>query len=103
MKFTISSAFIKTDEHLSHPTGELTGRASVNYFSNLSPRAHNNPTKVAKISISNENGVPFFEARSEELSISTIRSMANILSEIADKAQEAHDELIRLNKSVDKR
>lgn len=29
--------------------------------------------------------------------------MANILSEIADKAQEAHDELIRLNKSVDKR
>jgi hypothetical protein len=103
MKFTISGAFIQTAEHLSHPNGELTGRASVNYFSNLSPRAHNNPTKVANISISNQNGVQFFEARIQELSVSTIRSMANILSEIADKAQEAHDELIRLNKSVDKR
>jgi hypothetical protein len=103
MNYTISSAFIKTDEHPSHPNGQLSGRASVNYFSNVAPRDPRNPTKVANVSISNENGVAFFESRTQELSVSTIRSIANALSEIADKAQEAHDELIRLNKSVDKR
>ena len=97
MNYTISSAFIKTDEHKSHPNGELIGRASVNYFSNSSPRSANNPTKVGKISIANENGVTFFEPRMEELSVSTIRAIANALSEIADKAQEAHDDLIVVN------
>lgn len=103
MSYTISSAFIKTEEHSSHPNGQLTGRASVNYFSNVAPRGSGNPTKVANVSVSNENGVSFFESRTQELSVSTIRAIANALSEIADKAQVAHDDLIKLNKSVDKR
>jgi hypothetical protein len=104
MNYTISSAFIKSDQHRSYPNGELIARGSVNYFNNTIPRSANTPTKVADISITNDNGISFFKA-DRELSVSTIRAIANALSEIADKAQEAHDDLIKVNERgyLDKR
>lgn len=104
MNYTISSAFVRSDPQYSYPNGELTARGSVNYFNNSVPRSANTPTKVADISITNDNGVSFFKA-DRELSINTIRAIANALSEIADKAQEAHDDLIVVNQKgfLDKR
>lgn len=104
MNYTISSAFIKSDPHRSYPNGELIARGSVNYFDNTIPRSANTPTKVTDLTISNDNGINFFKS-DRVLSISTIRAIANALSEIADKAQEAHDDLIEVNASgfLDKR
>jgi hypothetical protein len=104
MNYTISSASIKSDPHRSYPNGELIARGSVNYFENTAPRSPNTPTKVADLIIINYNGASFFKS-DRVLSISTIRAIANALSEIADKAQEAHDDLIKVNASgfLDKR
>jgi hypothetical protein len=104
MNYTISSAFVRSEPQRAYPFGEFLGRGSVNYFNNRIPRDKNNPTKVSDVTISNENGIAFFKA-DRELSVDAIRAIANALSEIADKAQEAHDDLIKVNVSglLDKR
>jgi hypothetical protein len=104
MNYTISSALVKSDPQSAYPNGEFVGRGTVSYFNNSSPRDKFNPTKVAGIAVSNENGIEFFKA-DRELSVDAIRAIANALSEIADKAQEAHDDLIKVNVSglLDKR
>jgi hypothetical protein len=104
MNYTISSALVRSEPQFAYPNGEFTGRGTVNYFNNSDPRDKHSPAKVLDITISNENGVVFFKA-DRELSIHAIRAISNALSEIADKAIEAHDDLIKVNQTglLDKR
>jgi len=97
MDFTINSCFIQSDEHVSHPNGELTARAFVNFFNNRSTDRYN-PVKVEKIDITNSNGISFFK-RDNEISVSAIRAIAASLVEIADKAEKAQARMAELNKS----
>ena len=97
MDYTISSCFVKSDEHTSHPNGELTARGFVNFFNNRSPDRYN-PVKVEKIDITNSNGVSFFK-RDTEISVSALRAIAAGLIEIADKAEKANLRMKELNKS----
>jgi hypothetical protein len=97
MDFTINSCFIKSDEHVSHPNGELTARAFVNFFNNRSADRYN-PVKIEKIDITNSNGISFFK-RDNEISVSAIRAIAASLVEIADKAEKANARMVELNKS----
>jgi hypothetical protein len=104
MNYTISSALVKSDPQSAYPNGEFVGKGTVNYFNNNAPRGQFTPTRVTDITVCNENGVVFFKS-DRELSIHAIRAIANALSEIADRAQEAHDDLIKVNVSglLDKR
>jgi len=96
MDYTINSCFIKSDEHASHPNGELTARAYVNYFNNRNSDRYN-PVKIEKVDITNSNGVSFFK-RDNEISVSAIRAIANSLLEVADKAEKAQIRMNELNK-----
>lgn len=97
MEFMINSCFIQSDEHSSHPNGELTARAYVNYFNNRNSDRYN-PVKVEKIDVTNSNGISFFK-RDNEISVSAIRAIADSLLEVADKAEKAHARMAELNKS----
>jgi hypothetical protein len=104
MNYTISSALVKSDSQAAYPYGNFVGRGTVDYFNNKSPRGKFTPTRVSNVSVYNENGVVFFES-SRELTIDAIRAIANALSEIADRAHEAHDDLVKVNERgfLDKR
>lgn len=95
MDYTINSCFIKTDEHVSHPNGELTARAFVNYFDNRNAGKFD-PVKVASIDITNSNGVSFFK-RDTSISVSALRAIAASLVEIAEKAEKANYRMAELN------
>lgn len=96
MDYTINSCFIKSDEHISHPNGELTARAYVNYFHNRVGGKYD-PVKVASIDITNSNGISFFK-RDTEISVSALRAIAAGLIEVADKAEKAYARMAELNK-----
>jgi hypothetical protein len=97
MDYTISSCFLKSAGHISHPNGELTAHGFVNYFNNRVSDRYN-PVKVEKIDITNSNGVSFFK-RDTGISVSALRAIAASLIEIADKAEKANARMAELNKS----
>jgi|DEB19_MinimDraft_3_1074340.scaffolds.fasta_scaffold187533_2 hypothetical protein len=96
MNYTISSCLVKSSANLSHPNGELTARASVNFFDNKNVGKYD-PVKVKEILITNPNSVVFFK-RDETISVSALRAIADGLIEIADAAEKAHARMAELNK-----
>ena len=97
MDFTINSCFIQSDEHESHPNGEWTARAFVNYFNNKNVGRYD-PVKIEKIDVTNSNGISFFK-RDNEISVSAMRAVAYSLLEVCDKAEKANARMAELNKS----
>jgi hypothetical protein len=95
MDYTISSCFIQSSEHTSHPNGELTARGFVNFFDNRNSDRYN-PVKLEKIDVTNSNGVSFFK-RDTSISVSALRAIAASLIEIADKAEKANAHMKELN------
>jgi hypothetical protein len=98
MDYTISSCFVKSDEHTSHPNGELTARGFVSYFDNKNIGKYD-PVKVEKIEITNSNGVSFFK-RDNSISVSALRAIAASLIDIAQKAEKASARMIEVNKNA---
>lgn len=96
MNYAISSCLVHSSPINSHPNGELTTRAFVNYFDNKNVGKYD-PVKVEKILISNPNGVAFFK-RDESISVSALRAIAQGLVEIADSAEKAQVRMAELNK-----
>lgn len=96
MNYTISSCLVKSSANLSHPNGELTTRAFVNFADNKNVGKYD-PVKVEKIEITNPNGVSFFN-RDASISVSALRAIAQGLIEIADAAEQAQVHMAELNK-----
>lgn len=94
MSFKIASCLVESAPVLAYPHGELKTCGTVNHFANKNFNDYD-PIKVANISVTNNNGVAFFE--SKELRVSALRAIAAGLIEIADKAELAAASMNELN------
>lgn len=96
----ISQATVLSENILS-PSRAINGKAIVNYFLNKDePSNFNKYVKVSNVSVNYANGgVDLFAAN--ELSVETLRTIANALNDLANKADAAAVKLREINKSID--
>ena len=93
---TLSHSTVVSKEYPSYPNGDMIGKGTVCLFDNKTPTKYD-PVKVGEISVRNNNGVAFFE-RKEKLSVQTMRAIAAALIELADEAEKANEQMIKLSK-----
>ena len=93
---TLSHSTVVSKEYACYPNGEMIAKGTVCLFNNKTPNKYD-PVKVGEISVRNSNGVAFFE-RKENLSVETMRAIASALTEIADEAEKATEQMIKLAK-----
>ena len=92
----LSHSTVVSKEYACYPNGEMIAKGTVCLFNNKTPNKYD-PVKVGEISVRNSNGVAFFE-RKETLSVETMRAIASALTEIADEAEKATEQMIKLAK-----
>ena len=96
MSHTINSCLVVSDPIHSFPNGKMTARGTVEYFSNKN-FSKADPVKVKNVSVTNSNGVVFGQFR-EDISVETLRAIAEGLIDIADDAEAAMIRMEGLNK-----
>lgn len=97
MSHTINSCLVVSDPVRAFPNGEMTARGNVEYFLNKG-FSKSDPVKVKNVTVTNSNGVVFGTFR-DEISVETLRAIAEGLIQIADDAEAAMARMEGLNKS----
>jgi hypothetical protein len=96
MSHTINSCIVYSHAIPAHPNGDMTTRGIVDFISNKGYSKYD-PVKIKDVKITNPNGVVFGEFR-QEISVDTLRAIANGIKQICDDAETAMARMTELNK-----
>ena len=95
MSHTINSCIVYSHAIPARPNGEMTTRGIVDFISN---KGHNkyDPVKIKDVKFTNPNGVIFGEFR-QEISVDTLRAIADGINQICNDAEAAMKRMTELN------